>query len=60
MLVLSRKAGESIRIGDDIEVTVLEVHHGKVRLGINAPSHVKILREEIVGQEPKSKEVACS
>ena len=47
MLVLSRKEGESILIGSDIELTVLECHGGDVKLGIRAPRDVVILRKEI-------------
>ena len=47
MLVLSRKVGESIRIADDIEVMVVEVKQGKVRLGFRCPDQVPILRQEI-------------
>lgn len=47
MLVLSRKTNESIRIADNIEVVVLEVKHGKVRLGFRCPDDVSILRKEV-------------
>lgn len=47
MLILSRKAGERIRIGDDIEVVVLEVSRDQIRIGINAPRSVSVHREEI-------------
>ena len=47
MLVLSRKVGESIRIAEDIEVMVVEVKQGKVRLGFRCPDQVPILRQEI-------------
>jgi carbon storage regulator len=47
MLVLSRKSNESIRIGDDIVITVVELSRGRVRLGIEAPNEVPIHREEI-------------
>ena len=47
MLVLSRKTSESIRIADNIEVIVLEVKHGKVRLGFRCPDDVSILRKEV-------------
>lgn len=48
MLVLSRKAGEVIWIGDKISVRVMEVlYNGRVRLGIEAPPEVTILREEL-------------
>ena len=47
MLVLSRKTNESIRIADNIEVFVLEVKHGKVRLGFRCPDDVSVLRKEV-------------
>ena len=47
MLVLARKVGEKIRIGDDIELVVVEVRGDLVRLGISAPRGVAIYREEI-------------
>jgi len=47
MLVLTRKLGENIRIGDAIKITVLEVRSGQVKLGIEAPPEVKVHREEI-------------
>jgi carbon storage regulator len=47
MLVLTRKLGENIRIGDVIKITVLEVRSGQVKLGIDAPAEVKVHREEI-------------
>ena len=47
MLVLSRKLGESIVIGNGITVTVVEVHGDRVRLGFTAPADVPIHREEL-------------
>ena len=47
MLVLSRKKQESIRIGDEIEVVVLEVGRNRVRLGFRCPPHISITREEL-------------
>lgn len=47
MLILTRKLGESITIGDDIKVSVLGIHGRQVRLGIDAPSDVVVHREEI-------------
>ena len=47
MLVLSRKIGEVITIGDSISITVLEVKENKVRLGIDAPKDLRIYRQEI-------------
>lgn len=50
MLVLTRKVHQSIIIGDDIEVVVLEVRGEQVRLGINAPKNVAVHRQEIYEQ----------
>ena len=47
MLVLTRRAGEGIFIGDDVKVTILESQDGKVRIGIEAPKERKIYRQEI-------------
>ena len=47
MLVLSRKRDETIIIGDDIKITVVDVRGDKVRLGINAPAHIPVHRKEI-------------
>ncbi|MEK9502528.1 carbon storage regulator [Gaopeijia maritima] len=50
MLILSRRAGEAIRIGGDVRVVVMATSDGSVRLGIEAPGDVTILREELVLQ----------
>ncbi|HVX61842.1 MAG TPA: carbon storage regulator CsrA [Pirellulales bacterium] len=47
MLVLSRKINERIQIGDEITITVVRISDGNVRIGINAPSHLLILRDEL-------------
>ena len=47
MLVLSRKLGETIRIGDQVKVTILKMRGNAVRIGIEAPNDVRILRAEI-------------
>jgi len=47
MLVLSRKQNESIKIGDNITLTVVEIRGNKVRLGIDAPDNVAVHRQEI-------------
>ncbi len=47
MLILTRRVGETIMIGDDVTCTVLAVKGNHVRLGINAPPHVAVHREEI-------------
>lgn len=55
MLVLSRTLGESILIGKDVRITVVDVDQHKVRIGIQAPREVPIYREEILPQERRSK-----
>ena len=54
MLVLSRKLGEKIFIGDNICITVVDIDRGKIRLGIEAPRDVAIYRQELLpnGQLP--------
>ena len=57
MLVLTRRVGEIIRIGDDISVRVVEIQRGQVRFAIDAPRQIPIHREEIyrlVQQENKA------
>jgi carbon storage regulator len=49
MLILQRRAGESVRIGDDIEITVVATEGGRVRLSISAPKEITILRSELIG-----------
>lgn len=53
MLVVSRKSGESILIGDNIEVCILEVGDGTVKIGIEAPKSIKILRKELLVEVKK-------
>jgi carbon storage regulator len=48
MLVLSRKVGERVYVGDEIVLTILGLRQGRIRLGIAAPPHVVVRREEIV------------
>ena len=47
MLILTRRVGETLMIGDDISITVLGVKGGQVRVGVNAPRDVTVHREEI-------------
>jgi len=48
VLILTRRVGETLTIGDNIEVTVLEVRGGQVRIGVNAPRDVVVNRKEIL------------
>ena len=47
MLILTRKLGEKIAIGDDITITLVEIRGAQVKLGIEAPKHVEIHRQEV-------------
>jgi len=47
MLVLTRKPGESLRIGDDVRITVVEIDGSNIKIGIDAPRSVAIYREEV-------------
>ena len=47
MLVLSRQRDETIMIGDDVEITIVDIRGDKVRLGITAPSHIPVHRKEV-------------
>jgi carbon storage regulator len=55
MLVIARKIGQTIRIGDDIEITVSAIRGDQVRLAIQAPREIPILRTEIIGIPPNSR-----
>jgi carbon storage regulator len=57
MLVLTRKAGEQIIIGDNIRLTVVSVGPGRVKIGIEAPSSVKVDRQEIYDKKQHEQEV---
>lgn len=60
MLALSRKANESIIIGNDIEITILEVKGEQVKIGINAPKSVPVYREEVYAQIKEANKEAVS
>jgi len=51
MLVLSRKQGESLQIDSNIRVTVVSLSKGRVKLGIDAPGHIRVLRSELLDWE---------
>jgi carbon storage regulator len=53
MLVLSRKLGEKIHIGDQICITIVDIDRGKIRLGIEAPREVPIYRQELLTPKPE-------
>ena len=63
MLVLSRKPGEALRVGDDVEITIVEVKGDMVRIGIEAPRNVQVWRKElweaIVAENKKAAEEAA-
>ena len=58
MLILQRKEGESLFIGDEIEVSVISVDSGKVRLAIRAPKSISILRSELKHAAATNREAA--
>ncbi|WP_030482611.1 carbon storage regulator CsrA [Nocardioides aequoreus] len=60
MLVLSRRVGDSITIGDDVVVTILEVRSDVVRVGIDAPRSVRVHRAELLEQLESSNKQAAS
>jgi len=51
MLVLTRKAAETIRIGDDIVIKVIKTGSGTVKIGIEAPAHVRVMRGELIEEK---------
>jgi len=56
MLILTRRAGEALRIGNDIEVMVMAVNGSQVRIGINAPRDIAVDREEIAERKRRDRE----
>jgi len=57
MLILTRRVGETLMIGDEVSVTVLGVKGNQVRIGVNAPKEVAVHREEIYARIKKEQEV---
>jgi len=60
MLILTRRVGETLMIGDKVAITVLEVKDNRVRVGINAPKEVPVHREEIYLRIKNEEENAAS
>lgn len=58
MLILQRRPGESLRIGENIEVSVVAIEGGKVRLSISAPRDITILRSELIGAQEANRDSA--
>ena len=56
MLILTRKVGEALMVGDDVNITVLGVKGNQVRIGVNAPKEVAVHREEIYQRIQKEKD----
>lgn len=47
MLILSRKTDQQIKIGDDITISIIEIHDGQVKIGVEAPRNIKVFRQEV-------------
>jgi carbon storage regulator len=60
MLVLSRRLGESVFIGNDVAVSILEIRGGQVRIGISAPPSVKIVRDELAIARADARPNTCT
>jgi carbon storage regulator len=60
MLILTRRSGEAIDIGDDIEITVLEVSGEHVRLGITAPRSLAVVRKELLEDVARENRLAAA
>ena len=58
MLILTRRVGENLRVGDDVIISVLGVKGSQVRIGIDAPKHVQVHREEIYQRIQNEKSAA--
>ncbi len=59
MLILRRRAGETLLIGDDIKITVMDVYEGGVRLAIDAPKSIPVLRSELLQAANANRDAAA-
>ena len=59
MLILRRRAGETLVIGDDIRITVMDVYEGGVRLAIDAPKSIPVLRSELLQAVDANRDAAA-
>jgi carbon storage regulator len=60
MLILTRRAGETLRIGDNVEVTVMAINGAQVRIGIKAPRDVVVDREEIAERKRRDRDTPAT
>ena len=60
MLILSRKIDQKIRIGDDIVITLIDVKGDQVKIGVEAPSNVKVYRQEVFEAIQQENKEACA
>jgi len=60
MLIITRKKGESLMIGDDIEITISKIEDGSVKIGIKAPRDITILRKELYEQVEQENQAAIN
>ena len=59
MLILSRKVDEKIKIGNDISIQIISVSGDQVKIGVDAPKHVKVFRQEVFDDIPKQNKEAA-
>ncbi len=60
MLILSRKLNEKICIGEDISITIIEIHGEQVKIGVEAPKHVKVFRQEVLNAVQRENQAAAA
>jgi carbon storage regulator len=60
MLVLTRKSEESIKIGENVTITILDITSGKVKIGVDAPKEVRVIRSEVYETEKLNSAAAVS